>query len=122
MITQLCAKTLKNSGNLPQNDLMQLPQEVRVTINLGLLHLHDVGLAVGDAVVDVVDVGAQGLQLLVQGGQGAVGVGALRRHLLSLSGQSLPPSGQLFPLLENKTYTFIYVYVLYKIKISVLPY
>lgn len=67
--------------------------------DLGLLHLHDVGLAVCDAVVDVVDVGAQRLQLLVQGGQGAVGVCTLHCHLFSLSGHPLPPSGQLLPLL-----------------------
>lgn len=68
--------------------------------HLGLLHLHDVGLAVSDAVIDIVDVGAQGLQLLVQGGQGAVGVRALHCHLFSLSGHPLPPLGQLLPLLK----------------------
>ena len=68
--------------------------------HLGLLHLHDVGLAFGDAVVDVVDVGAQRLQLLVQGGQGAVSVCTVHRHLLSLSGHSLPPSGQILALLR----------------------
>lgn len=68
--------------------------------NLGLLHLHDAGLAVSDAVVDVVDVSAQRLQLLVQGGQAAIGVGPLCRHLFSLPGYSLSPLGQVLTLLD----------------------
>lgn len=70
--------------------------------HLSLLHLHDVGLAVGDAVVDVVDVGAQGLQLLVQRRQGAVGVRAVYCRFFSFPRNSLTSSSQLLTLLEKR--------------------
>lgn len=70
--------------------------------HLGLLHLHDVGLAVGDAVVDVVDVGAQGLQLLIQRRQGAVGVRAVYCRFFSFPRHSLTSSSQLLTLLEKR--------------------
>lgn len=79
-----------------------VPRIIRFLIfsYLGFLYLHNVGLAVGNAVVDVVDVGAQRLQLFIQGGQGPVSICTVQCHLLSLFGHSLPPSGQLLTLLQ----------------------
>lgn len=67
--------------------------------DLGLLHLHNVGLAVCDAVVDVIDVGHQGVHFLVKGKHHLLFLRPLPRQPVPLSGHLLPPLGQLLTLL-----------------------
>lgn len=67
--------------------------------NLRFLHLHDVSLTVSDAVVDVVDVGRQGIHFFVQRLDASVRVGPLCGDLLPLTRHLLPSLGQVLTLL-----------------------
>lgn len=67
--------------------------------HLGLLQLHDGGLAVGDAVVYVVDVGRQRLDLLRQLLQPLLLLGALRLQPVPFPAQRLLQDEQLLPFL-----------------------
>lgn len=69
---------------------------------LGLFHLHDVGLAVSDAVVDVVDVGGQRLHLFIKRDDGPVGIRVLAGDLVPLFRHLLSAFGQLLTLLYTK--------------------
>lgn len=69
---------------------------------LGLLHLHDVGLAVGDAVVDVVDVGRQDVHLLVVGNGRLLRLGPLPGQTVPLPDDLLFTLGQLLSLLGTQ--------------------
>lgn len=71
-------------------------------LHLGLLHLHDVGLTVGDAVVDVVDVGRQSIHFLVERKCRLLRLGALPEQTVPLPNDLLFALGQLLPLLRNK--------------------
>lgn len=70
--------------------------------HLGLLDLHDGSLAVRNAVVDVVDVGPQHLDLLVQLLQPLLLLGALRLQLRPLAQQRLLQQRQLLAFLGEK--------------------
>lgn len=69
--------------------------------HLGLLQLHDGGLAVGDAVVDIVNVGRQHLDLLGQLLQPLLLLGALSLQPLPLPPQRLLQEEQLLPFLQG---------------------
>lgn len=71
--------------------------------HLGLLHLHDVSLAVGDAVVDVVDVGRQRLHLLVERQHRLLRLRPLPQESVPLPEDLLLALGQLLPLLRDNT-------------------
>lgn len=71
--------------------------------HLSLLHLHDVGLAVGDAVVDVVDVGSQRLHLLVERQLRLLHLWPLPQEAVPLPEDLLLPLGQFLPLLRDNT-------------------
>lgn len=68
--------------------------------HLCFLHLHDVGLTVGDAVVDVVDVGRQRVHFFVEGERRLLGLGALPSQTLLLPDHLLLAFGQLLSLLR----------------------
>lgn len=69
---------------------------------LGFLHLHDVSLAVCNAVIDIVDVGSQGLYLLAQAVPTTVLLTTLLGQLLPSFPELFTSPGQLFPLLLRK--------------------
>lgn len=71
--------------------------------HLGLFHLHDVGLAVGDAVIDVVDVGRQRLYLLAEWQHGLLRLRPLPQEPVPLPEDLLLALGQLLPLLRDNT-------------------
>lgn len=70
-----------------------------ISTYLGLFHLHDVGLTVSDAVIDVVYVSSQRLNLFSEREDGSVGIRVLARDLILLSHNLLLAPGQLFTLL-----------------------
>lgn len=70
--------------------------------HLGFLHLHDVGLTVGNAVIDVVDVGRQRVHLLVEGKHRLLGLRPLPRQPVPLPDDLLFALGQLLSLLRQK--------------------
>lgn len=67
--------------------------------HLGFLHLHDVGLTVCDAVVDVVDVGRQRVHFLVEGQHSLLCLWSLPDQPVPLPDDLLFTLGQLLSLL-----------------------
>lgn len=80
----------------------RFPEVGELGAYLGFFHLHDVGLTVRDAVIDVVNVGSQGLYLLTQAVPTTVWLTALLGQLLPSFPELLTSPGQLFPLLLRK--------------------
>lgn len=72
------------------------------TAHLGLLDLHDGGLAVGNAVIDVIDVGPQHLDLLIQLLQPLLLHGALCLQFCPLAQQCFLQQCQLLTFLGEK--------------------
>lgn len=91
----------ETAPNAPCPSCLLPSRQARPRGHLGLLQLHDGGLAVGDAVVDIVDVGRQHLNLLGQLLQALLLLRALSLQPFPLPPQRLLQEEQLLPFLQG---------------------